>query len=399
MLPVEYTILITDISLVYVGDPIVCWTTLDVTLRFNQPGSGEIVVPAYDWVLAQMGPGHRVVLIRHQPDTTGLASEVLMSGPIEKWKVEQSDGNDANAGVGILTINFGDDLARVVARQTYQDPALAPGAQTTANWTYSGNGELALRALFDGNAGPGALVARREPGLVLGAIHGVGTAVTAKADLMEPLGDVARRVALAAGGLGFTAKQLGGQVVLDVYQPTDASTTVLFGFALGNMKYRSWEVTAPSATVALVGGQGTGATSLVHEYTNTSPGGVSDWGRMETLVSMDGTSPTADLDAAAAKAFTDGGEKVMVTASVIDTTDQRYGINYDLGSKVSMETVTGSALVDIVTLVHIQAWATAGELVFPTVGAQDNEGTLLWLQRIRQLEDEIKRLARNVLPG
>jgi hypothetical protein len=60
----EYTILVTDQNLTVVGDPIVTWISIDVTLKFNEPSTGLFTVPGYAWIRQQVAPGNRVVVIR-----------------------------------------------------------------------------------------------------------------------------------------------------------------------------------------------------------------------------------------------------------------------------------------------------------------------------------------------
>jgi hypothetical protein len=385
----DYTVLVTDPNLTVVGDPIACWATIDVTLRFNSPSTGIVTTPGYAWIREQLFPGCRMAVIRNQ--------QVLIAGPVEKWQYERSDDGD-NAGDGTLTVTFADDLAFIAARLTYPDPTLTPSAQVIDNWSYSGNAELALRALVDGNAGPSALAARQVPKLVLGTVAGVGTTVTPKADRMEPLGDVMRRVAVSGGGLGFRTRQTSAGVIeFQVYQPPDLSGQVFFGFGFGNLKYVSYEVTAPTATTAIVGGQGVGADRYLIERTND--GGEQEWGRTETLVSRPGNDPLADLQTAGDEELAGKRETARLPTSAADTSFQRYGVDYDLGTTVTVETWPGSQLSDVVTTVHIQAYATAGEIISPTIGSQAETSDPVWLQRLRALDSRVGHLERNVTPA
>jgi hypothetical protein len=384
----QYTILITDQHLNVVGDPIVTWTSIDVTLKFNEPGSGLFTAPGYTWIRQQLAPGNRVVVIRD--------GKVLLAGPIEKWQFERSDDGD-NAGDGNLTVNFADDLALVVARQTYPNPALTPSAQTIDNWTFSGNAEVALRTLVSANSGPTALPGRAVPQLVLGPLAGVGSTVTPKADRMEPLGDVLRRIAVSGGGLGFRTAQVGNTIEFQVYQPLDLSNQVIFSFGLGNLKYISYEVTAPTATAAIVGGQGEGADRFLIERVNQGQQDL--WGRMESLVSRPGTDPTADLNAAGDEDLAGKTETARVPSSASDTPFQRYGEHYDIGTKVSVETWPGSMISDVVATVHIQVYPTAGEVVAPTIGSQAESSDPAWLRRLHVLTQRVGYLERNVKPA
>lgn len=390
----EYLALITDRYLTPLGDPITNWLTLDVTLRFNEPGSGLFTVPGFGWIRDQLLPGARVVVIRYRMDAPD--GEVLISGPIEDILYERSDDGD-NGGVGMLTVNFADDLAEIVARLAYADPLLAPEAQTSDYWTWTGDAVLGIRQLVDLNAGPSARVERQMPKLVIAAPAGVGGGITTKADLMEPVGDVARRMADGGGGLGFRAVQVGTNIEFQVYQPADKSRQVRFSFSLGNIKYVSYEIQGPKANAAIVGGQGEGADRYVMEVGDLASQG--DWGRREVLVSRPGNDATAALVEDGNSALSDGASTARLTTNVADTDGARFGVDYNLGDLVAVETYPGDSLVDVVRTVHIQAWPTAGDVISATVGSQEASSDPKWLKQVRAMADRVGKLERTVVPA
>jgi hypothetical protein len=393
---IEYTLLITDETLNIVGDPITNWATIDVTLRFNEPSSGLFTVPGHPWITGQLAPGNRVVVIRNLGADYDYQSSILIAGPIEHWLHERADDGE-NSGVGTLTVNFADDLALVAARLTYPDPAQTAAGQTTDRWQYTGNAETALRTLVNSNAGPGALAARQIPQLALGALASVGTNVTVDADRMQPLGEVMRQIADIGGGIGFRTRQSGSQILFEVFAPTDKSGSVRFGFGLGNLRYIAFEVTSPKATSAIIGGQGEGADRALIERTNSAD--ETAWGRFETLVSRPGTSDAQSLQDDGDKALGDGAATTRVASNVADIPDQRYGVHYDLGDKVAIETWPGQQLADLVVTVHIQAWNSAGEVVTPYVGSQAAQTDPVWVSRMRDIEDRLGLLERVVKPA
>jgi hypothetical protein len=379
----EYTLLITDPDLVVVGDPIADWSSLDVTLRFNEPSSGLFTAPGYSPTRDQLLPGYRVVVIRD--------GAILMSGPIEKRTYERSDDGE-NAGDGVITVDFADDFARIAARQAYPNPALIPEDQTTDTWTFTGNAEVGMRQLVNDAAGPGALTARQVPSLVLGSLAGVGGSITAKAEIMEPIGDVLRRMAADGGGLGFRTRQVGSQILFEVFDPPDVSDTVRFGFRLGNMQYLSYEVTAPKATTVIVGGQGEGADRFVLERTDAAAEAA--WGRYEMHVARPGSDPVADLQDDGDQALRENAETARLSSNVVDTADQMFGVHYTLGSVVSLETAPGDEVTDVVQTVHLQAWPTAGERVSAIVASQEALSDPTWVRRLRDMDRRVGRLER-----
>lgn len=392
----EYILLITDRNLTVLGNPIVNWKTLDVTLRFNEPGSGRFTAPAVAGLREQLQPGSRVVVIRYQAEHPDEDGQYMFAGPIENVLYERSDEGE-NAGTGMATVYFADDLAEIVSRLTYPDPGLTPEAQVTDSYAYTGNAETAIRTLVDLNAGPGALTARRMPGLTLGSVAGVGADVTVATERMEPLGDVLRRVASDGGGLGFKTFQDTTGIKFEVYQPADLSGSVRFSFNLGSVKYLGYEVVAPKTTAVITGGQGEGADRFVLERTDAAAAAL--WGRRETLLSRPGGSDTEELQADADKQLAADGETARLQSAVADTHYQRFGVHYHLGDRVAIESWPGEQLVDIVRGVHIQAWPTAGDVIQPMIGSQAASSDPAWIQRLRAIDSRVGRLERTTLPA
>jgi hypothetical protein len=386
--PVDITVLITDRNLNVVGDPITCWDTVDCTLRWNEPGSGQFTAPGYDWIREQVMPGNRVVVLRD--------GGIFTSGPIEKRMYERSDDGETS-GVGKYTVDFADDLALVAGRITYPNPALAPSAQNVQSYTFTGNAETAMRNLVRLNAGPDALAARRVPRLVLGELRGIGGTAVVNTRF-EPLGDALRSAAVAGGGLGFRTRQnpLPGtaEILFEVFAPADKTNEVRFGFSLGNLRYLSYEESAPTATAAITGGQGEAGDSYVIERTNAAA--EAEWGRFETLVSQPGGNPLPELEQAGDEKLAEGGPTARLTSSAWDSEEQRYGVHYGMGDKVSIEVWPGYVVSDVVRLVHLQAWATAGELISPMVGSQEAIHDPEWIRQMRYIDRRVGRLERTV---
>ncbi len=390
----QFTILVTDQNLVPLGDPIVEWTELDVTLRLNEPSSGLFKVPGHAYVREQLVPGCRISVMRHTDD--GLGEGYMITGPMEKFIKEESDDGE-NAGVGQITVNFADDMARIAARQVYPDPAQTPEGNTVIDkWTYTGNAETALRQLVNDNAGPGALTARRIPGLVLDTVAGVGTSVTVTADRMQAMGEVMREIATVGGDLIFSTYQVGNQIKFGVRTPLDVSDLVRFGWGWGNLKYLAYEVIAPTATVIIAGGQGEGSERNLIEVANTDE--VAAWGRYEKLLSTQGDD-TVKATAEAERELGESAATVRLASSVVDSDGQRYGVDYGLGYKVAVESAPGQEIIDVVRTVHLQAWATSGSIISAFVGSQGANPSPAWLARIRAAEERLGRLERRVVPA
>lgn len=379
-------ILITDKNLVPLGDPLTSWQSLDIVGRFNEPGSGSFSTPATPAVMAQLVPGARVLVIRDGVE--------FISGPIEKpgpyqWSIEDGD----NAGYGSIAITFAEDDALIAARVSYPDPAAAATAQTvTAYYTKTGvNAELVLRDVVNKNAGPGALVARRIPKLALGTLASVGTNVTITSR-WEALGDLLRRVALAGGGLGYRTRQVGAQILFEVYQPSDLSRQIRFSRGLGNLRSVTYDPASPVANAIIVGGQGDLTARTIREVVDTSS--QTGWGRLEKFLDQTQTDQVAELDAAGADALLSNGESVRLQTVTVDTPTQRYGVHYGLGDQVSVEYLPGVEQVQVVRSFHLQASPASGEYITVTIGTQESSNDPAIVRLGHDLDRRLSRIER-----
>lgn len=363
------TILITDVNLTVVGDPITAWTEIDATVRFREPATGSFTAPARPEIMAQLSAGNRVAVIRDGAE--------FCSGPYETSAYTWSVGADP----GEVVVTFSDDLALIAGRVTYPDPTLpATDAGQPAQYTAtSTSAETVLRNLVNLNAGPGALTARRVPSLALGSVASVGSSIT-YSTRWEPLGDALRSVAIAGGDLGFRTARNGAAIEFQVYSPADLTSLVRYSRGLGNLRSVQYERSAPTVTAAIVGGAGEGDARVIHERTQTG------WWRSESFIDQSGTEDTAELDQAGDEALTEGAESVRLATVTIDTPTQRYGIHYGLGDRVSVEVPPGVEVADVVRSVHLQATPDAGEIVTAFVGSANASVDPEWVRRLRSLD-------------
>lgn len=384
----EFTILIQDAQLKTVTRPVHTWQSVDATVKFNAVGSGTFSAPADPWLVdAVRIPDRRVSLIRNPAPALGIAGEVLMSGPIERpgaytWSI------DADV-VGNLTVGWASNEAYLAERITYPNPAAAAAAQGTAYYERTGvNAETILRDLVNLNAGPGALAARRVPKLALGAAAGVGTA-TNVTTRFEPLADVLRTVAQMGGGLGWRVREDAGQLLFEVYAPTTRSSARI-GRSRGNLREIKSDPQAPTATVAIAGGTGSGAGRLVVERASAS-----DYRRIEHFVNQNGVSTTLGLEQYADEALAEASEKAGLAVQTIDPRGGGYGRLYRPGDRIPVELANGGTHVDVVTAVQIRAEAGAPAKFTPTVGDGQATTTSALVRAVRDLNRRLGRVERS----
>jgi hypothetical protein len=365
--------------------PVDNWTAVDSVVKFNATGSGSFTAPADPaLVTAATTPGNRVVLLRD--------GVVFSSGPIEGWDDDWQADKHGLKGLPDLTVRWADNTVLLARHITYPDPTAAATAQTTVvAYTATGvNAETVMRSLVNLNAGPGALAARQEPHLQLGVVAGVGTNIN-ESTRFEPLTDVLRRVALAGGGLGFRVREDMhlAQLYFEVYTPSDRSASIRFSRQLNNVRAVKATDTAPSCTAAIVGGDGTGTSRQVVERLN-----VSGWGRWETFVNQAGAggSDVTEQQQAGDKALVDGGETIVAAVTAVDTATQKFGVNFFLGDKVSVQAGTGVQVVDVVSSAHLFGTPADGVQVQPAIGLDTGHKDNQTIQTVRAMERRLNRL-------
>ncbi len=384
-----FTLLITDWNLKPMLPPLLKWRQFEVTIKRNEVGSGQVVLTGDPAVLVAAGtPNARMCIIRNPIPSLGITGSVLASGPIEQpgpqgWSMDDESG----MGAGTITISFATNELYLAERITYPNPAVQATAQGAAFWTVTNqNAETVLRNLVNLNAGPGALVARRVPNLALGAVAGVGSNVS-YTTRFEVLTDALRAVALAGGSLNFRVRDTTSQLLFEVSAPT-LRGNALFARSRGNL--RALEVTPqnPSATAAIVGGSGTGASRTVYE---SAP--ASSWRRMETFVNQSETATAAELAQAAADALADKGESVGVTPITIDPWGAGYGSKYQLGDKVPVVLNNGTVRTDVITAVTVTCTADGGSIFKPAIGTGDPYTDTKTVQLLRDMNRRLRKLA------
>ena len=376
------TILVCDKDLRAVAQPVQRWTELTAEQRFNAIGSGEFIAPGYADLTAGLNlPDSRVVV---QVD-----GQVWTSGPVEKPGGQAWTPAD---GDGLIKVNFATHEVLLAERIVYPNPALAITAQNTVHYVATAtNAEVLMRALVNLNAGPGALVARRQPNLVLGGLNSIGTNVdfTGRG---EPLTEALRTVAAAGGGLGFRVRQQGTQLLFEVYLTVNRSGYVRFSRSLGNLRELDTDPETPTCTAAIVGDDGEGTDRVIVERVDTVAI-TAGHRRAEKWINQ-GSGTASELNAAGDLALAEGAARVGLNVTVVDGPQSRYGLNYWLGDTVAVEVLPGLAINEQVTAVKLTATPDGGEVVSPTIGGGSPTTQSAVLQTLRELQRRIGLLER-----
>ncbi|MGA3524175.1 Gp37-like protein [Melissospora conviva] len=355
----DYTVWITDHNLVPISEQVEDLSAISCTLRHNVVSSAEFTCAADpDLVAAVRTPKARAVIERD--------GQILIAGPIEGTPTRWGSGGHGEDDGGDLTVRFADDLLLIAGRTSYPNPAQAATAQTVAKWSRTGTPAQIAWDLVNLNAGPNALANRRVPRLIMGDLAGIGGTPTTYTSRFQPVMDELRALStLADGRLGFRTVQVGAQILFEMYAPRDLTGSIWFSRSLGNLLSLDHEPEAPSATVAIVGGQDAGANRNIIER-----GDPGDWWRLEVFVDSAGASNLAELEQAGDKALVDAAEVQRLAVVAVDVDGTRYGIDYLLGDIVAVEAAPGMPDVpDIVAAVEFDWNPDDGETVKPIIGA------------------------------
>lgn len=361
-------LLVTDQDLNVLGDPLDGWTNLTVTRNDNAPDSGQLDLVARPETMALLQPGTRLVVMRDD--------KIWTAGPMEvpeEWElgIGGDQGGQDVPEPGEVAVSFSSDDAVVAGRRTYPDPTLvASSASQPTAYTSTAGAETILRDLVNRNAGPGALAARRVPGLVLGAAAGAGT-TTSVTTRFEGLGDVLRSVALAGGDLAFGTRQVGNQIQWRVWARRDLTSMVRFSFDLNNLRYLKFKMSAPTATTAIVGGSGEGTARTIVEVTDTAAEAA--WWRVETFVDSSGVADngTGELTKAGQEALAGGAQPIQLSTVTVDTGDLQAGRDFEVTDLVAVQLPTGLQVAQYVRSDTLTATPDGGELVTCVIGTPD----------------------------
>ena len=234
------------------------------------------------------------------------------------------------------------DFHVLADRLTFPTPSLPASKQTDGYSQASGPAESVIRNLVNANAGPAALKARRTSLLVIPSTLGRGKHVKVNTRF-KPLSEEVLTLA-RAGGIRVDVVRRAGKKHLEFFEPRDLTRQVRFGEHRGGLTDGSVAIQSPTATVAVVAGQGEGADRTVREYsTNTASGR-----RIEVFKDRRDTDDEETHAQAAEEYLGDGAASASASFTVAETPGLRFGVDYSLGDRVTV------ALGNMVTTEHVR---------------------------------------------
>lgn len=307
----------------------------------------------------------------------------VCSGPVLSYGGDVTDGT--------LTLSGIDDTGLLGYRVVYPDPSKTATAQTTdAYFKYKAAASNVIDRLVRLNAGPGAITARRVPGLTMVAASGgnLGATVSVNArytNLLEEARSLAR-----LGGVTFWAAQAEDSTQIRFYfrVPTDRSRWIRFSRDDGGLTGGTYSIAAPTVTAVLVAGQGQGTARTIKEHTQSTV-----WGqRVEAFQDRRDTDDAEQLKQAGTETLAEGAASASCTVEVTEMPGLVYGVDYQLGDTVMVD--FGSAqITEPVRSVEITGDAF-GRTVKLTLGdhATDDDNNPEWVKKVRTISRRLRRL-------
>ena len=355
-------------------------------LRFNNVGSWTMRMPAGDPLVELLRtPGYGVVV-------RGPNDDVIFSGPTLTAQLEQTPDYPQ----GLWTIEGADDTLVLTERLAYPDPATGDvGAQTESHDRRTGNAETVIKGYVDANAGPGAVVSRRVPGLTVATNQNRGLTVTNAARFTE-LQTLLFGIAESAG-LGYDVKQVDDDLVFDVFEPVDRSAFIRLDVENDLLRSAEYGYVAPEVTRVIVAGQGEAIDRLFIERSSTdSTDAETVWNRrIEQFRDARQSVEVSELQQAGDEVLADTGKTVVsVGVTPSDDVQMRYGLDWNLGDIVSLtagEVETTATVTEVGISIE-----TDGVRVGATLGTPapfDFETRLV--SRVREQDERISALERN----
>lgn len=323
-----------------------------------------------------------------------LNNTTVLSGPWTK-KVHTRNGDERSYSVGGV-----DDNQALVEHVAHPQPAstIPPYLLQAQDLRGPGPAETIMKQYVDINCGPGAIPARRIPGLTVEPNLARGASVKGVADWTKQLDALIQQLG-QAGGVGYRIIQTGAPgIEFQVYVPADKSSTVVFGIELGNTSGYSYGLARPQANYIYALGSGEGTARTVREGQDDTSVGA--YGRIEAVSDQSNTADLALLDQQIQTELAAKAAQFSATVTALDTRAHLWApiaeeptAAYDLGDRVSV-VVDDAVISETITELAIRYSSDVGTQVVPVVGTPMFGSQIEWLTRAlaRKVTEQARQL-------
>lgn len=299
------------------------YTTLDWSPTFNDLGSWSATIPWGEQaeILAENKAGLLTI------DWRTVRTTWTLSQPKLAWDDEQDQIVLTMAGVAALQRLAWDVAWWDPSKPLDSQPVLAPDAAAP----YRGVAETVIKQIVAANTAPivasgSTWVRSGVSSIVVPASAGLGSVVTARPG-MDNLLELVQNLA-TVGGVGVALNLVNStdsraDLVLQVWKPTDQSDNVILSTSGGDLSGSEQSATEPTATMAIVGGAGTGGADRVFAVATTPDSVVAagEWGgHRVTFVDGPSSFDPAELQQAGVEAIAQGAatQHLVVTGADIE---------------------------------------------------------------------------------
>ncbi|MGE3267147.1 MAG: tail fiber protein [Chloroflexota bacterium] len=356
--------------------PLTRWDDGDLTLRFNAPGRGTLVVhPDEPW-LPYLQDGGGFVLVRDD----GINRTVLASGAV----VDESETADA------FTFEVEDDTTILADTVALPVPSESGPTYSAEFDTRTGLASTIIYQYVYYNAGPGARSDRVRPGFALAADPLTGDTITGRGRF-HALDELFRELALAGGGFRFWCDQTLGAstIVFRISLPTDRSSAVRFTREQGALGPYERRTTAGGPNYVFAGaGDGLGADRSVYELGDSAS--IAQYGRRETFLDTRGETSASEVYQRIAETLANSSQQTSLTVEPSEYVPFVYGRDYQLGDIVGTEFGPAS-----VREVRLQIDAKGGLTATPVIGTVGSSGDDASSRQYAAVERRLGNIERN----
>jgi len=348
----EYEFFLTDASGAWLAQ-VDHYLGLELRFVFNGVGKWVLELPGsgvglFTW-------GRRLLVRRDGEDFFSgpmFSSRHNFSGPMF------SSRHNWEAGIGTevdeITVLGYDDAILLDERILW--PEVTGNFAAQAYDVRTGACETVLKQYVDYNAGPNAILPRRQ-GITIEVDAAKGGSVTGRARF-NPMLPFLAGLAEVGGGLGFRVLDLQFQV----YQPMDMSATVKFSQENGMLSGFDYDVQASTGNHVLVLGGGEGTARTIHEMQNSAS--ILRHRRIETIKDRRDTTIVEELAQAGQEELYNHQESVSLALMPKEVDGMRAYTDWWLGDKV-VAVVDGETITQVLREIKVTMTPDKGEVISP----------------------------------
>lgn len=344
-----------------IGNP----TSLKITPRvFPLIGTAVMELPLSHKMagLLHNEPGMRVVFTNTEDDDQPL------SGPVDTTALDSETGS--------LTVTVMDDSWILTGILGWQVPGAAITAQGAADYkTYTGNAETVVKQVVREN-GVGRL---KIPGLVVAPDLGRGAVVDGGASFrMHPLPD-RLYPGLEIAGIGLRVKQVGSDLVFDVYVPRVYPQTL--SVEGRTIKSATHSRSRPTASRVVIGGPGEAQERRFRQLVDgarEAKYGFCGEAFRDARDALDDSEPenvaatAATMDARGRETLTEKAETNGLSIVLAESSVFRYGAKGILVGDIVPVDIFGTTVTDTVTEATLEWIAPNYIRTQPVIGEQSD---------------------------